>query len=678
MKLDDIGKTQLTEWLNDITEGCVGDFILVLTQALMQQLRDYKVDLEDTRNFFKEVGLDDETYIEHIYIKKQNLSQHPIHTFNTYHSHLRYITDEDWQELEDKLLKILDDLTYRMRTEIVYQMDTNKSVVVSLKERKVYEQIERADPTNNNRTLVLGAIPSDVTLHKNPLTDDVDRYDITWLCANTSMPLVQDGVSKMDIKDFLDEHNLILEGKKANDIINRMLFAMESEAEIKVDHKITTPGIYYNNIAHKIIANDLDIPCNPSIEEYTKALEFLEHYVETYFKGNEAKIMTVLKWGWLAPFGFLTKQLGYTPLWMFLYGRAGSGKTEGYGYPVLYMYGYPDPTKNDIGGSHIDTEARLSYRMKQGTHTILVNEPGNLFKKPATKDMIKNCILTKVSRAKYVSYTRYVNQPAYATMMFTSNEQPPIDPSLRRRIILIKLDYDEATTENMEQFREEIQPLKPLECKMNLLKPISSYVLERIQKEPELLGNWNLAMDVILTEIYNKTDRNRPEYITDWFEPETLENMDEDKTGLIHDYLHQQIIQTWTRIHKGETIGQTRLCNVVCDVIESQLIPWIKFKNQRKQDPYKEVAFNKSFANEINRLYEEEQSLKDIAELINFNFSKHIKCFGSRSGIHVSMDSLLKFLFPTDEHKYYEDWVYDDIIKIKPQKVENCSNDEKE
>ena len=332
------------------------------------------------------------------------------------------------------------------------------------------------------------------------------------------------------------------------------------------------------------------------------------------------------------------------------------------------MYGYPDPTKNDIGGSHIDTEARLSYRMKQGTHTILVNEPGNLFKKPATKDMIKNCILTKVSRAKYVSYTRYVNQPAYATMMFTSNEQPPIDPSLRRRIILIKLDYDEA----------EIQTLKPLECKMNLLKTISSYVLERIQKEPELLGNWNLAMDVILTEIYNKTDRNRPEYITDWFEPETLENMDEDKTGLIHDYLHQQIIQTWTRIHKGETIGQTRLCNVVCDVIESQLIPWIKFKNQRKQDPYKEVAFNKSFANEINRLYEEEQSLKDIAELINFNFSKHIKCFSSRSGIHVSMDSLLKFLFPTDEHKYYEDWVYDDIIKTKPQKVENCSNDEKE
>jgi hypothetical protein len=237
--------------------------------------------------------------------------------------------------------------------------------------------------------------------------------------------------------------------------------------------------------------------------------------------------------------------------------------------------------------------------------------------------------------------------------MFTSNRSLPADESLRRRFIILNCSHDENTKDSRDVFMEEIKPSQAELTPLNLLKVISAIVLRRIKQNPELLSDWQEGIDSILHDIYT-SHRREYGWLSQWKEPETSEDLDEEKRSIIREALAEKIIQTFDEEVQAP-VGATPMSDVLDIVIDSHRIPWIDYKSKkscRLQDH--EIAFSSGLSRFLQKKYQENDTLKDIASLLGWHYKKSIYCFNS-NGIYTTRDELLSFLFPADIDYFYKE-----------------------
>ena len=632
-----------------------GDLTEYFTSALLLKLYSANISRENAEQILKSRFLDNKYQLEQIYDKGNTKDILEVSQLSSLQLHKTIVTDEDWKKISDDIDQIINKAVIEKTSIESYPLDSNTYLIIDHKHKTISE--ETKNPKNkseeNYRRTIIGAIPDNIQIHINPFVDEPNKCDIDWITVTHTLPLQMRATPMGEIQQFLKEHLLIFNQRRFQDILARLLYTKQIQNQVKIDHKIDTPGIFIYPDTGKFLIKEIDVNDSATYDEEIEALDFLDHYA-TFFAGQEDKLATVLKWGWVSPFTFLAKQLEYDWIpWLYLYGKAGSGKTEGYGYPVLYMYDSPVDGINTIGGAELETTPRIGKHASSGTKPILVNEPGKIFQTPSTADILKNCITSKTSRGKYMEGVRYTTIPSYASMMFTSNRSLPADESLRRRFIILNCSHSENTTQTRKKFRDEIKPSQPETTPLNHLKTISAYVLYRIQSNPELLSDWKEGIDTILHDFYTQHGREYG-WLSRWKQAETNEDLIEEKKTIIREALAELIIRTFD-YEIGAPIGATPMSTVLDVVIESRKIPWIDFKNkksERLQDH--EIAFSTGLVRFLQNSYQEEDSLKDIAELLGWTHSRVVKCFNG-TGIFTSRDELLCFLFPSDIDYFYKE-----------------------
>jgi len=363
----------------------------------------------------------------------------------------------------------------------------------------------------------------------------------------------------------------------------------------------------------------------------------------------------VLKWGLISPFIYSQKQSGKWTPWLYLYGKAKSGKTT-LGQIVLYMWGEPD-VQNDLGGSGFDTVARVGGKLAQSTFPIVVNEPGGAFQRVSVTEMIKTAIERTTSRGRYEG-RRYVNKPSFNPVIFTANKFMPTDDALIRRLWILNFTHKEKKTET-EAFEKEWQTHNHKQCKFNLLKPIAQAASFEYMNDTGLWDlDWQELADTLFTRVYLDAGMNPPEWIYYWSKSETMEDLDDEDREKIRKHIVDEINRAERKIQvvdyetgrpvysdDGPDLKRAKdFRERVWRVINEGLISWIEPIEPRGK---KYICLTIGFKEEANKVLEISQPLKGIGELMGWEV-KPVKLPGNKvqKVIKIKLDDFLQFLHP--------------------------------
>jgi hypothetical protein len=106
---------------------------------------------------------------------------------------------------------------------------------------------------------------------------------------------------------------------------------------------------------------------------------------------------------------------------------------------------YPRGMKYILPYTAVDTEARLAGRLNRCTLPIAANECDDLNeeKNNEMREMVKNSMESRISRAKFENKTTWIEEPALSAGILTSN--PPFSSELgfRSRLIYIVYTYSD-------------------------------------------------------------------------------------------------------------------------------------------------------------------------------------------------------------------------------------------
>lgn len=541
-------------------------------------------------------------------------------------------------------------LTARIGTNELFIANQENKKTVHVKEKYTGDKIIATEKT------VIEAYPDTVTIYDSPLEDEPRKFEITWITNNSPRPIKTGPDLLEDIKNDLIESGHVINNRMINDclpaIMNKMI--REQYATIKTD--IETPGFFYSPEKKNILTVKYDT-FEPPNDELRQALKVLDDLKES-FKGHETKIATIFKWGLISPFIYSMKQLGTWVPWLYLYGKAKSGKST-LGQMILYMWDVPT-ADNDLTGGMFDTVARVGNRISQSTFPIVVNEPAGAFNRISVTEMIKGAIERPTGRGRYEG-RRFRNIPAYAPVIFTANLFVPDDDALVRRFIIQHFTHSERKGEKeIEAFEEEWQTKNHKRCKFNLLKPITQFIIQEITSNPELIElEWKDLCDTLITRAYFEAGLHPDDWIYHWSKSETMDDLDEEHREEVRIFLLECINRAYGRVQiideldgKPKNLDNytTKLKETkqfkekVWSVLNERLIPWM-IPIQEKDKSY--VCLTSGFKREVHRELKVCQPLKGIAELMGWKYQT-VRLDKPTKVVKISLKKFMNFLYPTE------------------------------
>jgi hypothetical protein len=552
-------------------------------------------------------------------------------------------------------------LTARIGTNELFVANQDKKSIIHVKEKYTGDKVIATEKT------VIEAYPSEVIIFDSPLEDEPRKFEILWQTHNSPRPIKTGPDLLDDIKNDLIESGHVINNRMVNDclpaIMNKMI--REQYAEIKTD--IETPGFFYTPETNKIITVKYETfePPNDELQQALKVLDDLRHS----FEGHETKIATIFKWGLISPFIYSMKQLGTWAPWLYLYGKAKSGKST-LGQMVLYLWDEPTPD-TDLTGGMFDTVARVGNRISQSTFPVVVNEPAGAFSRVSVTEMIKGAIERPTGRGRYEG-RRFRNIPAYAPVIFTANLFVPDDDALVRRFIILNFTHSEMKTQKeVDAFEDEWQTKNHKRCKFNLLKPISQFVIKEFMENPDLLQmEWKELCDTLVTRVYYEAGVRPDNWIYGWSRSESMEDMDEEHREEVRIFLLECINKAYGRVQViDEVDGKPKdLDNYtsklkesknfkekVWSVLNERLIPWM-IPIESKNNQY--VCLTTGFKKEVHKELKVCQPLKGIAELMGWKYQA-VRFDKPTKVIKIPLKNFINFLYQTetDEQKGLEDEV---------------------
>lgn len=544
---------------------------------------------------------------------------------------------------------------------IVGDMGTDRNVVIDPFQRKVFQENVKMvnDKDYSRRTMVINAYPTDIVVYDSPINSEPRKFEATWVSKISPRPWKLGPDMLEDIKQSLIDSGYVTATRLINDVLPSVFntFLEKKLATLKQD--IETPGFFHDSQDKKIINVHYDVS-KPAMEELREAFQVLED-LKKHFKGHETKLATVLKWGLISPFIYSKKQLGNWVPWLYMYGKARSGKTT-LGQMVLYLWDTPTQD-NDLTGGGFDTVARVGNRISQSTFPIIVNEPAGAFQRLSVTEMIKGAIERITGRGKYEG-RRYRNIPSFAPVMFTANVFVPDDDALVRRFMILHFTHSEKKTdEEIAAFEDEWQTTNHQKCKFNLLKPLAQAVSHEIMEDPSLLElEWQEMIDTILTRLYMDCEIKPKNWLYNWSRSESMEDMDDEHREDVRIFLLDQVNRAYGQVRVYDEVtgkqqdkldGYTTTMKSskafkerVWTILNERLIGWMVPTKQNDKDY---VCLTMGFKKEVHRELKVCQPLRGIAELMDWKY-KNVK-FGKKQQkcIMIPLKDFLGFLYPMED-----------------------------
>lgn len=562
-----------------------------------------------------------------------------------------FLTDEEY----DNLIGI--SLSDELKTPIAYNVDFKTKIVTNFEQKSV-SIIKEATKKGADDTIttVIDAVPKRLIVYDSPFLGLPRTFKITWTSHFSNRNFTTSGGTQgatiPEISNYLIDAGFVMSKKFLNEtvtaMINSMIYADQAEIQTSIDNK----GIYYNTDNDKLLVVKLDTT-EPSFDEMKDAIYLLEELKE-FFKDNPKTFATVFKWGIMSVFSYAMKQSGNWLPWLYLKGTAGSGKTT-LAKLILYIYGEPTVT-NNISGASFNTEYRFGKAVSQECTARVVNEPAAVFKREATKEMVKHCVESLIAREIKGDIV-----PAFSPVIFTANQYLPNDDALYRRMYVIGFSYSQRKSEKQKrEFENTFHINSPSHSKLKGLSVFGRYAVREILSNPSLLSDeWKDVVDGILTRFYSDALVEKPDWLSEWAETENLDDFDNSQIEEIRSFFVNQFNNVRNKLDVKDDYGNkvTKTLDqyevstaadfekVTWDIVNNHLLVWAMPHVSRWGD--RSVCFNRSLKKELEKELEFNTDLKSISELLNWEY-KSVKIDRKpRRVMLCDFDTFMEFLYPS-------------------------------
>ena len=534
---------------------------------------------------------------------------------------------------------------------------TNTSIILNQKLEIIQYEWDNGKKGERNIETVINAYPQEVIIHDSPLDDIGRTFTIRWVSKTSSRVFETNRKTIKEIEQYLEEAGWVITPRRLKGTLAAVIQIAVKYKLAQMHNEIDNPGIYWDktNEELKIIHLDVDDPSHDEVEEALNVIDLLA----PFFKGHETKLSTCLKWGLMSIFDYSIKQIGgkWMP-WLYLYGKAGSGKTT-LGEIILFIYDIPNED-NNLGGSSFDTVARVGSRVSQFTKPIMVSEPEGALNKPSIVGMLKTAIESTTARGRYQGKA-YRTIPSFSCGIITANQGLPSGDALFRRFTSILFSHNEKkAADNKKEFDEIFKINSPKRSILNKLKALGNYFITEIKSNPELLLNdWQETADLLVGRAYLDTGHDMPSWILDWHKTETLDDLDEEEIEEIRLFLIEKInratqkVQVWSE-ETGRPLNQQDLDtdfktnddfnDRVWSVLNEKLIPWLDL--HRGRDGTINVVCSSGIKKELKQITSSSYNLQSISELLGWEYKPILINGKTKRMMIVNYHDFLDFLYP--------------------------------
>ena len=534
---------------------------------------------------------------------------------------------------------------------------TNTSIILNQKLEIIQYEWDNGKKGERNLETVINAYPQEVIIHDSPLDDIGRTFTIRWVSKTSSRVFETNRKTIKEIEQYLEEAGWVITPRRLKGTLAAVIQIAVKYKLAQIHNEIDNPGVYWDktNEELKIIRLDVDEPSQDEVNEALNVIDLLA----PFFKGHETKLSTCLKWGLMSIFDYSIKQIGGTWMpWLYLYGKAGSGKTT-LGEIVLFIYDIPNED-NNLGGSSFDTVARVGSRVSQFTKPIMVSEPEGALNKPSIVGMLKSAIESTTARGRYQGKA-YRTIPSFSCGIITANQGLPSGDALFRRFISILFSHNEKkAADNKKEFDEIFKINSPKRSILNKLKALGNYFITEIKSNPELLLNdWQETADLLVGRAYLDTGHDMPSWILDWHKTETLDDLDEEEIEEIRLFLIEKInratqkVQVWSE-ETGRPLNQQDLDtdfktnddfnDRVWSVLNEKLIPWLDL--HRGRDGTINVVCSSGIKKELKQITSSSYNLQSISELLGWEYKPILINGKTKRMMIVNYHDFLDFLYP--------------------------------
>ena len=534
---------------------------------------------------------------------------------------------------------------------------TNTSIILNQKLEIIQYEWDNGKKGERNLETVINAYPQEVIIHDSPLDDIGRTFTIRWVSKTSSRVFETNRKTIKEIEQYLEEAGWVITPRRLKGTLAAVIQISVKYKLAQMHNEIDNPGVYWDktNEELKIIHLDVDEPSQDEVNEALNVIDLLA----PFFKGHETKLSTCLKWGLMSIFDYSIKQIGgkWMP-WLYLYGKAGSGKTT-LGEIILFIYDIPNED-NNLGGSSFDTVARVGSRVSQFTKPIMVSEPEGALNKPSIVGMLKTAIESTTARGRYQGKA-YRTIPSFSAGIITANQGLPSGDALFRRFISILFSHNEKkAADNKKEFDEIFKINSPKRSILNKLKALGNYFITEIKSNPELLLNdWQETADLLVGRAYLDTGHDMPSWILDWHKTETLDDLDEEEIEEIRLFLIEKInratqkVQVWSE-ETGRPLNQQDLDtdfktnddfnDRVWSVLNEKLIPWLDL--HRGRDGTINVVCSSGIKKELKQITSSSYNLQSISELLGWEYKPILINGKTKRMMIVNYHDFLDFLYP--------------------------------
>ncbi len=501
--------------------------------------------------------------------------------------------------------------------------------------------IARAFEDKNNGGIVYEKIvaevcPVKVIVYEDPL-GGLTKFEIEFHgFRNLTI-----GPAELDvIISRLQAEGVVKHSRLLRDALSSIITAFIRKGKAEIRRELEKPGFYYIDGQIKAVKWQ---PEDFSKEDLAKSLQLLNELRTKWYRKAGERFTTMIKWGLIAPFAYAIKQIRRTVVVHFpdlvAYGSRDTGKTTVGAQIIPSIWNPPEEARIVKGGGDADTKAKHGRLRSLTTFPVVVNEVEGIFNNKELLEDYKNAVENRFVRGKH-AHGVYIEIPSLAPFFMTMNAQLPLDEAVRKRFFGIHFSLsDRISKDEMEKFKEEILP------RLEDLRFLGYFVFEKISENPELLReNWSTLATQLLREAFEFAELDVPDWIYEFYEGETEEEVNETINEEIRSRLLENINNLYSKyISKIEVISEnpedyysySDLETRFRALLKENLVPWAFTKGD-------EIVITTS----VMKILKDTgiDSLKSLAERFGWEYKTYKVNKRVVRGIKVSIAEFVEFL----------------------------------
>jgi hypothetical protein len=439
------------------------------------------------------------------------------------------------------------------------------------------------------RDTIIDAIPIRVIINDNPL-DDTKTYELTFVHNSSRRPFtVGPGSVSYIITELQNKGRYIKDKETATQALQAILVEYEDLELAEINNRVPYSGYFY--IDGRIMSYDTTQFDKIAVDSMNECIDAFE---ELYAMSKDREILvTSLKWGLVAPFSYVRKQMGHSGDWipgLYACGKTQTGKsTKGKFVLGLWrLLGTKFVGTNFLGFGHMSTEARLCKAVGRNTYPVIFNEVSALAtdKYKDQVELCKHIAENTTSRAKYNQDRRYGDEQALSNCIFTSNAPPPQDAGFRLRYRPLSFEKGlETTDEEKKRFNNW------WDLKSKKFGIFGDFAARYIIQNPSLLKEipWYELGSRIICDFYNTAGKTIPEWIDILQLSDVVEESNENTFFEIRAFFEQEVIDAYRKdpIHTRDEVDRIINAEISFEqkldhCIKQRLIPYLHYHFDKK------------------------------------------------------------------------------------------------